>query len=112
MNLARGLGAGAEDVGQHLGDGDIGFDRDLAVELDLRQHLGERRVVAYRDAVLARERQDRLGDVAGTLGDDARCGVLTALILDRDRDRLALGAAGGDVEELVARGGQGRFPVG
>src|SRR4029077_7581375 len=48
--------AGSQDEDQHLGDGAIEAFRNILTELDLRQRLGERRVLLDRHAVLGCQR--------------------------------------------------------
>src|ERR1044072_8462180 len=61
-----------QDEDQHLGDRTIKRLRNILAELDLRQRLGQWRVLLHRNAVLAREREDRLAGFAASFRDDAR----------------------------------------
>ncbi len=86
----RGLGDLArcpQDEDQHLGDGAIEPLGNILAEFDLRQRLGERGILLDRHAMLARETQDRLADLAAALGDDARHRHGGLVVLQRDGER-------------------------
>src|SRR5947208_3196458 len=76
-----------QDEDQYLGDGAIKRLGNILTQFDLRQRLGERRVLLDRHAMLARERQDRLAHVAAALGDDARHRDGRLVILQGDGKR-------------------------
>ena len=90
LPLSQSPPARPQDEHQHLGDRAIERLRDIVAELDLRQRLGERRVLLDRHAMLARERQDRLAAVAAALGDHARHRHGRLVVLQRDRQRDGL----------------------
>src|ERR1044072_5929904 len=77
----------AQDNDQHLGDRTIKRLRNILAELDLRQRLGQWRVLLHRNAVLAREREDRLAGFAASFRDDARHWHGGFVVLQRNRER-------------------------
>src|ERR1043165_6590018 len=81
------LSTRAQDEDQHLGDRAIKRFRNILAELDLRQRLGQRRVLFHRNAVLARERQNRLAGFAASFRDHARHWHGGFIVLQRDRER-------------------------
>jgi hypothetical protein len=94
------------DVGEDLCDRDIGLGRDAGVEVDGGEKARERRVAPDGDPVLLRYALDRGGDLAMSLGHDARRLVGVALVGEGDGQRLlrvvtGLGAHAGRVSRGV-----------
>src|SRR5262245_29014393 len=106
------------DENQHLGDGAVERLGDLLVEFDLRQRLGERRVLFDWHAVLSGGLDDFPADLAAPFRGDAR--DARALVMERDRERscamlahdarskkrpgAARGAAGAPVRHWISPG--------